>query len=247
MNREKADKEIRLQVYLAHSGVASRRKSEELIAQGRVKVNGETVLTPGTKVSENDNVQFDGHRVRPEQQSRYIALHKPPQYLCSNYDEQGRPLAVDLLRKTYKERLYNVGRLDFLSEGLIFFTNDGNFAAKVSHPSSEIEKEYRIETYDPIPEDILKESMRGVRIEGVLYRIKQYKSIDKNTVTLILIEGKNREIRKLLAHFSIRLKRLIRMRIGPVKLGTLPSGEHRLLNKWEIDWFMKGRKHDSGN
>ena len=132
---------IRLQAFLAHAGVASRRASEKIITDGRVTVNGEAVTELGTKVTVKDTVCVDGKPVALEAAKRYVLLNKPAGYVCSQSDEKGRPCAVDLLKSAYSERLYNVGRLDMYSQGAILFTNDGDFAARLSHPSAEIEKE----------------------------------------------------------------------------------------------------------
>ena len=142
---------IRLQAFLAHCGVASRRASEKIILDGRVSVNGDVVTELGTKVSPSDKVLVDGKEIHLEESKRYVLLNKPLGYVCSQSDEKGRPIAVDLLKSKYKERLYNVGRLDMFSHGAIIFTNDGDFAAKLSHPSAEIEKEYLVETSFALP------------------------------------------------------------------------------------------------
>ena len=126
---------IRLQVFMARCGVASRRRSEELIQQGEVTVNGELVTAFGTKVNADDDVRVSGRRIRLESRRIYVALNKPRRYICSAADPEGRPLALDLLADSYPERLFSVGRLDFLSSGLIFYTNDGQFAKAVAHPS----------------------------------------------------------------------------------------------------------------
>ncbi|MFW6208819.1 MAG: pseudouridine synthase [Spirochaetota bacterium] len=230
---------IRLQVYLARCGIGSRRKNEEYIAAGMVSVNGRTVTEPGTKVYPGDEVYLDGRAVRPEAESRYIALYKPPRYICSNYDPEGRSLAVDLLSPHFAERLHNVGRLDFMSEGLIFFTNDGSFTRVVSHPSSEIEKEYRIFCHHPVHENTLRQWKRGIEIGGTFYKIKSFRIISPEEVLLTLIEGKNREIRNLFKASGIDIKRLIRVRIGPVTLENLSPGSFRLLSKDEVNWFFK--------
>jgi 23S rRNA pseudouridine2605 synthase len=129
---------LRLQVYLSHAGVASRRAAEKLITDGRVSVNGAAVSVLGNKVDAADKVCLDGIPVVIEGSFQYLVLNKPSEYICSSFDPQGRRLAKDLLPAHIKERLYNVGRLDYRSSGLIIFTNDGDFAAKVSHPSSNI-------------------------------------------------------------------------------------------------------------
>ena len=131
------NKPIRLQVFLAHSGVASRRASESIILDGRVTVNGSVVTELGTKVSNTDKVCVDGKEISLEETKRYVILHKPIGYVCSLADEKGREVAVDILKPHFSERLYNVGRLDMFSAGLILFTNDGEYAAKMSMPVSQ--------------------------------------------------------------------------------------------------------------
>lgn len=247
MTEPEKNKPLRLQVYLARCGIASRRKCEEYIAAGRVELNGQKVTEAGTKVGEKDAVFFDGKRVQPEKRNIYLVLNKPPAYLCSNADPEGRPLAIDLLRPDFQERLFYVGRLDFLSEGLIFFTNDGDFAMKVSHPSAEIEKEYRIDTLDHLNERVLRSYLQGITIEGIKYRVKSYRRVDPYRIYLTLIEGKNREIRRLLAHSEIGVKQLVRVRIGPVKLEGLKTGSYRALTAEEISWFLKEKKKESKN
>lgn len=242
MSPEEQEERLRLQVYLARCGIASRRKCEEYIAAGRVTVNGAVVTRPGSKVGYEDDIRFDGRRVEPERKSWYIALNKPPGYLCSQYDREGRRLAVDLLKPHFSERLYNVGRLDFFSEGLIFFTNDGDFAATVSHPSSGIEKDYRIELYDPVVQSVLDTFLKGVSIDDIVYRIERYRIANRETVNITLVEGKNRELRKLMDHAGWKIRKLIRLRIGPVRLGTLESGSYRLLTNDEVQWFMNRKK-----
>ena len=137
MNRKDSNSQdsIRLQAYLAHCGVASRRASEQIILDGRVSVNGTVVTELGTKVSAGDDVKVDGKPVHLESRKCYVLLNKPAGFVCSASDEKGRQVAADLLKDSYKERLYNVGRLDMYSKGMILFTNDGDFAAKLSHPT----------------------------------------------------------------------------------------------------------------
>jgi 23S rRNA pseudouridine2605 synthase len=231
---------MRLQVFLAHSGVASRRESEKLIAAGRVSVNGVVVREQGVKVSEADAVCVDGRGVKPEERLRYIALNKPPLYLCASSDPLNRPLAGALLGQT-DERLYNVGRLDFRSSGLIFFTNDGAFAAGLSHPSSEIEKEYLVEATGLIPEGLIDGFARGLTVEGVFYRCREIERLGKRALRIVLIEGKNREIRKVLSAFRLHPKVLRRIRIGAVRLGDLAEGKSRPLSGDELQLFERRR------
>ncbi|MGC9312598.1 MAG: pseudouridine synthase [Sediminispirochaetaceae bacterium] len=242
MSPEEQEEQLRLQVYLSRCGIASRRKCEDYIAAGRVTVNGTVVTRPGSKVGYKDDIRFDGRLVEPERKSWYIALNKPPGYLCSQYDREGRRLAVDLLKSHFNERLYNVGRLDFFSEGLIFFTNDGDFAATVSHPSSGIEKDYRIELYDPVVQSVLDTFLNGVSIDNIVYRIERYRIVTRDAVNITLVEGKNRELRILMDHAGWKIRKLIRLRIGPVHLDTLESGSYRLLTNDEVHWFMNRKK-----
>ena len=235
---------MRLQVFLAHAGVASRRTAETLIAQGKITVNGNRVTTPGFKVLPCDNVRFDERSVKIESRLLYLALNKPPLYICSSRDPQGRPLALDLL-PVYKSgsgagedapsiRLYNVGRLDYRSTGLIIFTNDGEFAARLGHPRAQIEKEYLVESTSPIPDRVVEEFERGLIIEGILYRASYIERTGRKSLRVVLIEGKNREIRKVFSHFHLHPERLQRVRIGPVCLGSLKEGDSRPLTAEEL-------------
>lgn len=225
---------MRLQVYLAHAGVASRRASEKVIASGRVKVNGVIVTEMGAKVTASDIIEVDGKKVSLEEEKRYVVLNKPQGYVCSASDEKGRQVAADLLKEKYSERLYNVGRLDMFSRGIILFTNDGDFAAKLSHPSSGIEKEYVIVSTQDIPDQLPESFMNGVRIENVFYRARFVQKINDRKCRIVLIEGKNREIRKVFEYFNIPIKSLTRLRIGNVNLDQLPPGESRDLSPDEV-------------
>jgi 23S rRNA pseudouridine2605 synthase len=229
------EKGLRLQVYLAHAGVASRRAAEEIIADGRVSVNGVVIREQGYKVSSGDIVLLDGKEVQTESRQLYLALNKPPGYICSSSDPQGRPLAIDLLPGEIKERLYNVGRLDFMSCGLIFFTNDGEFAARLGHPRSGIEKEYVVEATGHIPDDLIEAFEEGISIEGEHYKAQMIERLDSRTVRVVLVEGKNREIRRVFSHFHLHPFRLRRTRIGPVKLNDLEEGKSRPLRKFELE------------
>jgi 23S rRNA pseudouridine2605 synthase len=233
---------IRLQVYLAHAGLASRRGAEKLIAEGRVQVNGRVVSVLGEKVRPGDSVTVDGRPVKPETRFRYLALHKPPGYICSSADPQGRPLALDLLPPGIGERLYNVGRLDFLSSGLILFTNDGDFAARVSHPSAGLEKEYLVEASGLIPDSVIESFTQGLVIDGERYRAGKIERIGRKQLRICLVEGKNREIRRVFSHFHLHPVKLHRVRIGPVFLGDLAEGASRPLREAEIQALLGGTK-----
>ena len=229
------EKNIRLQVFLSHAGVASRRAAEEIIAAGRVCVNGETITAQGCKVEESDIILLDGKPVQLESRKFYYALNKPPGYICSSKDPQERPLALSLLPSDIKERLYSIGRLDFLSCGLIFFTNDGYFANKLGHPSLELEKEYIVEATGIIPDTVADAFNEGVTIEGEFYKAKFAEKTGRKQMRIVLIEGKNREIRRVFSHFHLHPCLLKRVRIGTVSLGDLKEGASRPLSKKEIE------------
>lgn len=233
-----ANDEIRLQAFLAHCGVASRRASEKIIVDGRVSVNGQVVTELGTKVTSDDKVLVDGKPVKLEENKRYVLLNKPAGYVCSNSDEQGRDSAIDLLKEYYSERLYNVGRLDMFSSGLIIFTNDGDFAARLSHPSSELEKEYIVDSSLPLPRNLAEDFMHGVRIDGVFYKCKFAKELNSHRMQIVLIEGKNREIRRVFESRNVAIKRLVRVRIGNVEMNKLAPGDHRDLTQEEVKGLL---------
>jgi 23S rRNA pseudouridine2605 synthase len=228
--------QIRLQVYMARCGVGSRRACETYIREGRVTVNGLTAGL-GSKITPSDRVALDNRQLHPETEQVYLAINKPAGYLCSNSDSRGRPLLLDLLQDI-PQRIFHVGRLDFRSSGLIFYTNDGNFAKTVSHPSSRIEKEYQVETKKPFPEEILLRYKRGLTIGGESFRLRGYKYKTPRKVVLTLIEGKNREIRRVLEHFGFFPSKIHRVRIGCVHIHGIPVGGYRPLSRKEIAWFL---------
>jgi 23S rRNA pseudouridine2605 synthase len=229
--------QIRLQVYLARCGIGSRRHCEVLIREGRVTVNG-LIAELGTKVTSSDRVALDNRQLHPETEKVYLAINKPVGYLCSNSDSRGRPLLLDLLQDI-PQRIFHVGRLDFRSSGLIFYTNDGDFAKTVSHPSSKIEKEYQVETKNPFPEELLSKYKRGLIIDGQSYRLRRYQYKTPRKVILTLIEGKNREIRRVFEHFGFFPSKIHRIRIGCVHVRGIPAGGYRPLSRQEVAWFVK--------
>ena len=234
---------IRLQQYMARSGVASRRASEAIILAGRVMVNGSVVTEMGTKVSASDTVCVDGKEIHLEEEKRYVLLNKPAGYVCSQSDEKGRAVAVDLLKEAYSERLYNVGRLDMFSSGLIIFTNDGDFAATLSHPSAELEKEYIVDTSLPLPRGLAEDFEKGLRIDGVFYRCKEAEELNSHRMRIVLLEGKNREIRRVFESREIGVRSLVRIRIGNIGMGRLLDGEFRDLTRAEVASLLRLCRH----
>lgn len=233
---------IRLQSYLAKCGVGSRRGCEELIIQGRVMVNNRKVTELGTKVNEDDIVYVDDMLAEPEERNYYYALNKPRGYVCTNYDPNETAYARDLIDVPEKSLLFNVGRLDKDSQGLILFTNDGDFANLIMHPSSETEKEYIVRTDLEILKKDMDDAYRGLIRP---YKIKSYRILGKRDASVVLTEGKNREIRNMFEAMGYEVKRLTRIRIGHIELGELGLGKYRKLTKSEVNSLIedaKGRK-----
>jgi len=228
---------IRLQSFLAKSGFGSRRGCEELILQGRVTINGRRVKVLGTKVEMDDVVYVDDELAEPADKNYYLVLNKPTGFVCTNYDPFETSYARDLIDLPQKNLLYNVGRLDKDSSGLILFTNDGDFANKVMHPSNEIEKEYLVKVDRLITRKDLECLKKG---EIKPYHIVDYKKETKTWVRITLFEGKNREIRKMLEALDFEVQKLIRVRIGKIEIDKLASGRYRTLTKPEINSLLKG-------
>lgn len=228
---------VRLQKFLAEAGVASRRASELIIKSGRVAVNGAVASELGVKIDPAcDRVTVDG-RVLKAKRKLYIALHKPPGYVCTRSDAQARDKIADLLPKEWTE-LFSVGRLDCQSEGLIFLTNDGDFCLKLTHPRYQITRVYVAQVEGRVTPEMLRQFTAGVWSEGEKVQAQRARLISANNSTsvveLALTEGKNREVRRLLASRHLTVRRLQRVRIGPIKLGELPPGRWRTLTEPEI-------------
>ncbi|MFA6508012.1 MAG: pseudouridine synthase [Treponemataceae bacterium] len=239
---EKGEGALRLQAFLARCGVASRRASEKIILAGRVRINGNTITELGTKTYPGDVVELDGKCLKAEERKLYLALHKPEGYICSSSDPQGRPLAKDLLPASVSERVYNVGRLDLRSSGLILFTNDGTFASEVGHPSAEIEKEYLVDSTVPVPDTLFDDFRNGIAIDGILYKCADIERLGNRSLRIVLIEGKNKEIRRVFSAFHLHANKLQRVRIGSVLIGDLKEAESRPLTKSEIESLLSAAK-----
>jgi 23S rRNA pseudouridine2605 synthase len=236
------DYPVRLQSYLAKSGFGSRRSCEKLIAEGRVSINTKVVREMGVKVNAEDVVMVDDILAEPADRIVYYALHKPKGYVCTNYDPNEKLYARDLITVPEHNLLFHVGRLDKESTGLILYTNDGDAAQQIMHPSSEIEKEYAVMTAEPIQRADLEEALRGVYIDSQKpYVIKKFEIRSKRWAVITLTEGKNRELRKIFSYFGYTIKRLVRIRIGPIKLDDLAIGAYRPVRKQEIIELLEGK------
>ena len=233
---------IRLQKYLADCGLGSRRFCETLITAGRVSVDGKTVTELGTKVDPAvQKVICNGESIAKEATVTYL-LNKPPMVICTSNDPQGRTTVLDLLNDL-PERVYTVGRLDFMSEGLIMVTNDGALAHALMHPRYHIEKVYKVWIDSPIGYHQLQKMTRGIPNQGETLRVLDIDE-GKHTrngveYTITLGEGKNRHIRRLMEHFDKKVFRLMRISIGPIRLDDLKTGDWRSAKPAELKLLRK--------
>lgn len=234
--------EIRLQKYLAEAGVASRRKCEELIALGRVEVNGQTVTVPGTKIDGSEVIKVDGREIKQEQKKVYILLNKPVGYISTAKDQFSRKTVLDLV-DTVKERIYPVGRLDYDTSGLIMLTNDGELANRLTHPKHEIQKVYRVMISGNLKEEDIKSFQDGIAIEEYTTapaKVSVIETSKRDSIIEITIhEGKNRQIRKMFEALGYVVLRLKRVAIGSITIEGLEEGKWRYLSKKEIESLKK--------
>jgi len=229
----------RLQKILSRAGVASRRAAEQLIAAGRVRVNGAVVAELGSKADAlSDEIRIDGRLVRPEVEKIYLMLHKPQGYVTTLHDPEGRPTVADLV-KGVGERVYPVGRLDYDSEGLLLLTNDGDFSQKVQHPRYQVPKTYRVKVRGTLSVPELRSLEQGILLDGEPFRPAQVREEKENrgsTWLLVTIaEGRNRIVRRAFEALGHPVARLIRLKIGELALGSLPSGDYRHLTAREVE------------
>ena len=221
-----------LQKFLAHAGIASRRKAEALITEGKIKINGAIVTKLGATVDEkNDRVEYNGQIIELEQDKIYIALNKPVGYISSATSGQGK--SVLNLVKT-KERIYPVGRLDKNSSGLMLLTNDGELANRITHPKFGSEKEYFIVLDQDLRSEDIKKLERGMKIAGQKIQPVRVVMAKNKSARLILREGINRQIRKMLGFLGYTVIKLKRIRINKLELGELKEGQWRMIDKKEL-------------
>jgi 23S rRNA pseudouridine2605 synthase len=231
----------RLNKALAAAGAGSRRHCDDLILAGRVSINGQRVTEPGRRVEEGDRLAVDGKAVEPEKLV-YWAVHKPRGVLCTNHDPSGRPLATDLIPHV-DQRVYTVGRLDEDSEGLLLLTNDGPMALRLTHPRYGIEKTYRVQVAGSPDRKDIDRLLEGVWLsDGPVKakRVRRLKSQGQSAwLEIVLSEGKNREIRRMLAQLGHKVMRILRIAIGPLRLDRLPAGKARRVSREEELWLKK--------
>jgi 23S rRNA pseudouridine2605 synthase len=223
-----APKLERIAKYLARAGIASRRDSEKLVSEGRIKVNGKTIDTPATKVGPKDKVEFDGKPVAKKELTRLWRYYKPDGLVTSHKDEKGRETVFDVLPKDLG-RVISVGRLDITSEGLLLLTNDGELARHLEHPSTGLSRRYRTRAYGRVTQEKLDTLKDGIMIDGIktgpIEAVLDSASGDNCWITVTLREGKNREVRRAMEHLGLTVNRLIRVSYGPFMLGDVPKGK----------------------
>ncbi|MGH7575042.1 MAG: pseudouridine synthase [Longimicrobiales bacterium] len=229
---------LRLQKYLSQAGIASRRAAEQLILAGRVRLNGQLVTELGVKLDpDRDTVEVDGRPVRPERRL-WVALHKPRGVVSTRRDTHGRETVYDRLPHRYR-RLFHVGRLDRESEGLMLLTNDGDTAHRLMHPRFRVERVYEVEVEGRPPDAQLARLVKGVELDDGTARAvsveRMRETAQTSTLRLTLCEGRKREVRRMLDAIGFPVRRLIRLRYGPVELGGLGPGSWRVLGRDEVE------------
>lgn len=224
---------IRLNKYIASSGVCSRRKADELISLKKVIVNGNIVEDFGMQVDENqDEVIVDGKKIALENKNIYLMLNKPVGYVTTNDEQMGRKCTNDLIHES--SRVFPVGRLDMNSEGLLLLTNDGNFSNRLMHPSKKVEKVYIAKLNRKITDEKIELLKNGVDIGDYITKPAKVQKIASNAIKITISEGKNRQVRRMCEAVGLKVIKLERIKIGNLELGNLPKGKYRHLTKQEV-------------
>ena len=237
-----SDNKIRLQKFLSEAGIASRRKAEEMIRSGLVKVNGKIANIGDSVDPKTDSVSVGGKKVKKENSLRYILLNKPRGYVTTTDDDLGRKCVLELVSGV-KERIYPVGRLDRISEGALILTNDGEFANAMMHPSKHVPKTYRVTVRPGITSEQVDILSTGVDIDGRMTAPADVRVLSKeegrSVLEIVLYEGRNRQIRRMCEALELEVARLKRTAVGSVKLGMLKTGEWRDLTPQEVESLLK--------
>lgn len=240
--RKKDNMEVRLQKFLADAGIASRRKAEKLILEGKVSVNGRIVKELGSKIDTNkDVIKYAGKVIKSANKLIYIMLNKPTGYITTVSDEKGRKTVIDLI--DIKTRLYPVGRLDYNTSGLLLLTNDGDLTYRLTHPKHEVEKKYMV-TVQGMPSekdlDALRKGtdLREFKTSHSMIKVLE-SSNDRTKLQVVIHEGKNRQVRKMFEHIGCPVIRLKRVAIGKLKIEGLPHGKYRHLSKDEVNYLKR--------
>lgn len=233
---------VRLQKVMAQAGVASRRVCEELIAEGRVEVDGKIVIEPGVRVNPDKvTIHVDGMRVQLNKQLRYYAFNKPRGVVSTMEDPEGRPCITDYLKNKH-ERLFHVGRLDTNTEGLLLLTNDGELANRLTHPKWEVPKTYLVQVPGPLPKGVGAQLRAGIELEDGISRVDSFKVVDSTPgyvlIEVVLHSGKNRIVRRMFSAVGHPVRRLVRLQMGSIRLGDQKQGTIRPLSQHEIGHLL---------
>ena len=237
----------RLQKYLADAGIASRRKSEELIQQGKIKVNGEVITELGFKVDPvKDIIEYNDEKIEKQENKIVLMLNKPKEVISSVKDPQGRKTVLDLIPEKFP-RLYPVGRLDYESEGMILLTNDGELANRITHPRSKVKKIYSVWVYGYPSKEAMNKFSKGLELEAGITAPAKVKLIKKgknsSQMEVEISEGKTIQVRRMFEAIGHTVYKLVRKQIGELKMGTLEEGKYKLLKEQEIKRiFFKNEK-----
>ena len=231
----------RLQKVIAASGIASRRKAEEMIQRGRVKVNGQTVKEMGVKVSTQDRIEVDGHEINKEEKVYYL-LNKPKRTICSVSDDKERDTVVDII--DCKERIFPVGRLDYETTGLLLLTNDGEFANGLMHPRNHIRKTYEVAVKGVLTDGMCALLEKGIELEdgktlpAEVFVLQRSEKKNKTVLQITIQEGRNRQVRRMMEFFNCEVTRLNRIQYAFLDLGNLRQGQYRKLRMFEVRKLM---------
>lgn len=239
---DQAENGMRLNKFLAHAGIASRREADKLIKSGLVEVNGEIITEMGHKVEETDTVKFNGTLIKGEEKV-YVVLNKPKGFLTTTDDPKARKTVMELIANAAKERIYPVGRLDRKTTGVLLFTNDGDLARKLTHPSQGARKIYEVNLDKPLSKAHLAEIKNGLELEDGPIKVDDVAFIDgknRNHVGLVLHSGKNRIVRRIFSHLGYEVNKLDRTFFAGITKKNLPRGNWRRLDSKEIG-FLKTR------
>ena len=225
---------MRLNKFIADAGICSRRKADEMIKEGRVTVNKKEAII-GMEITSNDIVRVDGEKIKVNTNYEYYMLNKPKRVICSNDDKFGRKLAIDFIKS--KKRLYTYGRLDYMTEGLIIISNDGEVYNHVMHPRKKLYKSYIAKLDREIEEKDMEALKYGVVIDGKRTAPAKVKRIDKKEIRIAIYEGRNRQIIKMVEILGYTVETLKRVKVGELSLGHLKTGDYRVLTEEEINYL----------
>ena len=239
VNKTFRPEKIRLNRYIASSGICSRRDADELISRGVVEINGVKITEMGTQVNPGDTVKVNGKTIRNERKV-YIVLNKPKDTLTTTDDPEGRRTVIDLVQNATSERIFPVGRLDRNTTGVLLLTNDGDLASKLTHPKYRVKKIYEVRTAQNVTEEMLETMVRGIELEDGLMQVDAISFLDpasKKDLSVEIHSGKNRIVRRLFEHLGIEIVKLDRVYFAGLTKKTLARGKWRFLNPKEVGWL----------